>query len=121
MIFVISLNPEFFMEFETYSKMELFGGFLCESWSSENLYSHPDAQRCPFLRNINEPTNFSFSASFNSPFPIQGAKGPIFEDGPSFNMAFKLFHGHNGVLPLSDKSYMHEENVEPMPVMQFNP
>lgn len=101
--------------------MELFGGFLCESWSSENLYSHPDAQRCPFLRNINEPTNFSFSASFNSPFPIQGAKGPIFEDGPSFDMAFKLFHGHNGVVPLSGKSYMHEENVEPMPVMQFNP
>ncbi|CAL9773972.1 unnamed protein product [Musa acuminata subsp. burmannicoides] len=106
---------------KTYSKMELFGGFLCESWSSENLYSHPDAQRCPFLRNINEPTNFSFSASFNSPFPIQGAKGPIFEDGPSFDMAFKLFHGHNGVVPLSGKSYMHEENVEPMPVMQFNP
>lgn len=36
-------------------------------------------------------------------------------------MAFKLFHGHNGVVPLSGKSYMHEENVEPMPVMQFNP
>ncbi|CAL9769801.1 unnamed protein product [Musa acuminata subsp. burmannicoides] len=101
--------------------MEFFTGFLCESTPSENLFSHPDAQRCPFLRNINEPTNFSFSSSLGSPFPLRGAKGPIFEDGPSFDMAFKIFHGRNGVVPLSGKSYICEDNVEPEPAMQFNP
>lgn len=35
---------------------------------------------------------------------MHGAKGPIFEDGPSFDMAFKLFHGKDGVIPLSEKS-----------------
>ncbi|WOL13218.1 hypothetical protein Cni_G21987 [Canna indica] len=109
-----------FFTSKAYSKMELFSGFLCESSSAENLFSHPDAQRCPFLRNINEPTNFSFSSSLNSPFPTKGAKGPIFEDGPSFDLAFKLFHGHDGVVPLSGKTYMHEY-VKQEPVMQFNP
>ncbi|MCI09891.1 zinc finger B-box domain containing protein 1, partial [Trifolium medium] len=50
-----------------------------------------DIQRCPFLRNIDEPTNFSFSPTKIS-IPVRGATGPIFEDGPSFDMAFKLFH-----------------------------
>lgn len=36
-------------------------------------------------------------------------------------MAFKLFHGRDGVVPLSGKSYMRDENVEPEPALQFNP
>lgn len=49
-----------------------------------------------------------------------GAKGPIFEDGPNFGMAFKLFHGKDGVVPLSGRSYSHNDN-EPEPASQFNP
>lgn len=48
-------------------------------------------------------------------------KGPIFEDGPSFETAFKLFHGQDGVVPLSGKSYVYNENPEPNPGLQFNP
>ncbi|CAJ1930952.1 unnamed protein product [Sphenostylis stenocarpa] len=80
-----------------------------------------DIQRCPFLRNINEPTNFSF-ASAKTSIPVHGAKGPIFEDGPSFDMAFKLFHGKDGVIPLSEKSDFHGDSAEAavsLPV--FNP
>ncbi|KAG0474306.1 hypothetical protein HPP92_013992 [Vanilla planifolia] len=32
-------------------------------------------------------------------------KVPIFEDGPNFEMAFKLFHGHDGIVPLSGRFY----------------
>ncbi|XP_022964843.1 uncharacterized protein LOC111464821 [Cucurbita moschata] len=80
-----------------------------------------DIQRCPFLRNINEPTHFSFSSSMAFPMPVRGAKGPIFEDGPNFDMAFRLFHGRDGVVPLSGRS-MHPESVELKPApSQFNP
>ncbi|XP_008777909.1 uncharacterized protein LOC103697763 isoform X2 [Phoenix dactylifera] len=102
--------------------MELFfSGFTSESSASENLFAHPDIQRCPFLRNINEPTKFSFSSTVNFLAPVRGAKGPIFEDGPNFDMAFRLFHGRDGVVPLSGKSYVRDENVEPEPAPQFNP
>ncbi|KAJ7975090.1 Zinc finger B-box domain containing protein 1 isoform 1 [Quillaja saponaria] len=78
--------------------------------------------RCPFLRNINEPTNFSFSSAFAFPTPVRGAKGPIFEDGPNFDMAFRLFHGRDGVVPLSGRSFLHSEKVESQPApSQFNP
>ncbi len=30
-------------------------------------------------------------------------RGPIFEDGPGFENAFRLFHGRDGVVPLSEK------------------
>ncbi|KAF7820110.1 Serine/arginine repetitive matrix protein [Senna tora] len=78
--------------------------------------------RCPFLRNINEPTNFSFSSSMAFPMPVHGTKGPIFEDGPNFELAFRLFHGSDGVVPLSGRSFQHSEKVqlEP-PTSQFNP
>ncbi|KAG6505664.1 hypothetical protein ZIOFF_038029 [Zingiber officinale] len=102
------------------TNMDFFNSFLCESSPSENLFSHPDVKRCPFLRNINEPTNLSFLSSLIK-FPIAGAKGPIFEDGPNFDFAFKLFHGRDGVVPLTEKSYVHEENMETEPVLQFNP
>lgn len=60
-----------------------------------------DIARCPFLRNINEPTNLSFSRAMAVPMLVRESKGPIFEDGPNFDMAFRLFHGQNGVVPLS--------------------
>ncbi|CAH2078560.1 unnamed protein product [Thlaspi arvense] len=69
--------------------------------SSECPFAAESIQRCPFLRNINKPTNFSFSSLS---FPIPGGKGPIFEDGPGFDSAFKLFHGKDGVVPLSQHS-----------------
>ncbi|KAI9157322.1 hypothetical protein LWI28_020615 [Acer negundo] len=74
--------------------------------------------RCPFLRNINEPTNFSFSSSLPFPVPVRAAKGPIFEDGPNFDMAFRLFHGTDGVVPLSGRSFVPSETATSP---QFNP
>ena len=52
---------------------------------------------------------------------VRGARGPIFEDGPNFDMAFKLFHGKDGVVPLSGRSSFHNENLVPEPVALFNP
>lgn len=77
-------------------------------------------ERCPFLRNINEPTSFSFS-SINFPIPARGAKGPIFEDGPNFDMAFRVFHGRDGVVPLSEGSLAQIEKSLPKPNPEFNP
>lgn len=89
--------------------------------SEESLPSPQEMQRCPFLRNINEPTNFSFSPLAFS-MPARGGKGPIFEDGPNFDMAFRLFHGHDGVVPLSGRSYVPPENVKPQQASpQFHP
>lgn len=54
---------------------------------------------------------------------VRGAKGPIFEDGPNFDLAFRLFHGSDGVVPLSDRSFRPSEKkvqAEP-PKSQFNP
>lgn len=87
--------------------------------ASECPFNELDIQRCPFLRNINKPTSFSFSSNF--PVPVRGANGPIFEDGPNFDMAFKLFHGKDGVVPLSVGSKFHNGNLETEPTPQFNP
>lgn len=57
----------------------------------------------------------------HSKFQVRGAKGPIFEDGPNFDMAFKFFHGKDGVIPLSEKSGLHNERTEPEPLPTFNP
>ncbi|PON58550.1 Serine/threonine protein kinase [Parasponia andersonii] len=90
--------------------------------NGESVPSHQDMLRCPFLRNINEPTSFSFSSSLAFPRPVRGAKGPIFEDSPNFDLAFRLFHGHDGVVPLFGGSYMPAEKVEARPAPpQFNP
>lgn len=87
----------------------------------ETLPSHPDIHRCPFLRNINEPTNFSFSST-TFPTIARETKGPIFEDGPNFDMAFRIFHGHDGVVPLSGRSFVRSETAEPQQGLpQFNP
>uniref|UniRef100_A0A1J3CGV0 Uncharacterized protein n=1 Tax=Noccaea caerulescens TaxID=107243 RepID=A0A1J3CGV0_NOCCA len=73
--------------------------------SNENpMASQLDILRCPFLRNINEPTNLSFSSSLPFPMPVRAGKGPIFEDGPNFDTAFRLFHGQDGVVPLSNRA-----------------
>ncbi|KAF5175744.1 zinc finger B-box protein [Thalictrum thalictroides] len=99
-----------------------FRAFGEEMQSSECPFADQGIQRCPFLRNINEPTNFTFSSPVNFAMPGQRAKGPIFEDGPNFDMAFRLFHGHDGVVPLSGRSFMHsqksdQEQARPL----FNP
>eukprot|EP00246_Nothoceros_aenigmaticus_P003734 TRINITY_DN1491_c0_g2_i1.p1 TRINITY_DN1491_c0_g2~~TRINITY_DN1491_c0_g2_i1.p1 ORF type:complete len:449 (+),score=70.48 TRINITY_DN1491_c0_g2_i1:254-1600(+) len=58
------------------------------------------AQRCPFLRNIEKPTAFAFSPL---PSPSFGSsRGPIFEDGPSFDAMFRIFHGREGIVPLAE-------------------
>ncbi|CAL4915818.1 unnamed protein product [Urochloa decumbens] len=77
-------------------------------------------ERCPFLRNINEPTSFSFSST-NFPVPARGAKGPIFEDGPNFDTAFRVFHGRDGVVPLSEGTFPQIEKPLPKPNPEFNP
>lgn len=53
---------------------------------------------------------------------MRGAKGPIFEDGPNFDMAFRLFHGQNGVVPLSERSFLPTGRPQSESVAtQFNP
>ncbi|KAK9144162.1 hypothetical protein Sjap_004065 [Stephania japonica] len=90
---------------------------------TELNFDNQDVQRCPFLRNINIPTNFSLLSSVDFAMPLRGTKGPIFEDGPSFDSAFRLFHGRDGIVPLSGRSYSRQENLEaePEPALQFNP
>ncbi|XP_042490773.1 uncharacterized protein LOC122070650 [Macadamia integrifolia] len=102
--------------------MEFFKALSEEAPLNEQCFDIPDIQRCPFLRNISESTSFSFSSS-SFPFPRRRAKGPIFEDGPNFDMAFRLFHGKEGVVPLSGRSYSHSKNMEMDPELapQFNP
>ncbi|XP_071710448.1 uncharacterized protein [Rutidosis leptorrhynchoides] len=96
--------------------------FFCSNMANESSPSQNDIVRCPFLRNINEPTNFSFSPSMAFPLPARETKGPIFEDGPNFDMAYRLFHGQNGVVPLSEGSLKFPQKVKPENVsQQFNP
>ncbi|CDO99733.1 unnamed protein product [Coffea canephora] len=100
--------------------------FFVRDTNEESLPFHQGIVRCPFLRNINEPTNFSFSASMAHPLPCpnqeRGGKGPIFEDGPNFDMAFRLFHGQNGVVPLSGRFFVPHEKPESEPApAHFNP
>nr|XP_043613732.1 uncharacterized protein LOC122585668 [Erigeron canadensis] len=98
--------------------------FLCtRNMSEESSTSQQNIVSCPFLRNINEPTNFSFSSSVAIPLPVRGTKGPIFEDGPNFDTAFRVFHGQNGVVPLSEPLSSHGPSnmrSEP-PAQQFHP
>lgn len=59
---------------------------------------------CPFLRNIS--SNFGgvdAGAAFSQPDSAAAqAKGPIFPDESNFEVAFKLFHGEAGVVPLKN-------------------
>ncbi|EEF28083.1 uncharacterized protein LOC8261824 [Ricinus communis] len=96
--------------------------FFFRGQNEEPAPSQNDILRCPFLRNINEPTNFSFSSSLPFPMPVRSGKGPIFEDGPNFDMAFRLFHGRDGVVPLSERSYISSEKEGRQPTLpEFNP
>lgn len=57
--------------------MEMFfGSFLSESTSSQNLFGHPDVERCPFLRNINGATTFSFTSAL--PVAVRSASYVLF-------------------------------------------
>ncbi|KAL0403467.1 UNVERIFIED_CONTAM: hypothetical protein Sradi_1987500 [Sesamum radiatum] len=96
--------------------------FIFGNLNGESSALNQDIVRCPFLRNINEPTNFSFSTAMPFSMPVRHGKGPIFEDGPNFDMAFRLFHGQNGVVPLSERSFIRTEKSpsESSPA-QFNP
>ncbi|CAF2071554.1 unnamed protein product [Brassica napus] len=81
----------------------LCGALRMANCPGDSTQTHLDILRCPFLRNINEPTNLSFSSSsLPFPIPVRAGQGPIFEDGPNFDTAFRLFHGQDGVVPLSD-------------------
>ncbi|TYH32972.1 hypothetical protein ES332_D13G026800v1 [Gossypium tomentosum] len=96
--------------------------FNFRSLNEDSATSQMEILRCPFLRNINEPTNFSFSSTLPFPLPVRGAKGPIFEDGPNFDVAFRLFHGQDGVVPLSERSPLHVKKAEPeTSPPEFNP
>nr|KJB78950.1 hypothetical protein B456_013G026400 [Gossypium raimondii] len=96
--------------------------FNFRSLNEDSATSQMEILRCPFLRNINEPTNFSFSSALPFPLPVRGAKGPIFEDGPNFDVAFRLFHGQDGVVPLSERSPLHVKKAEPeTSPPEFNP
>ncbi|GAB4834818.1 hypothetical protein Ancab_033086 [Ancistrocladus abbreviatus] len=89
--------------------------------ASECPFDEQDIQRCPFLRNINKPTHFSFS-SLSLPIQVPGPRGPIFEDSPGFDLAFRLFHGKDGVVPLTNRSKDKEDHhPELEPVPKFNP
>ncbi|KZV45246.1 Zinc finger B-box domain containing protein 1 isoform 1 [Dorcoceras hygrometricum] len=99
--------------------MDFLGKQLNEDTSDCSL-SKQDIQKCPFLRNINKPTDLSFS-SLKFPAPLTGVRGPIFEDGPNFDLAFKLFHGKDGVVPLSGSTQPYVENLDTDDVRHFNP
>ncbi|GMI84849.1 NON HOST RESISTANCE 2B [Hibiscus trionum] len=96
--------------------------FPFRSLHEDSATSQMEILRCPFLRNINEPTSFSFSSAMPFPLPVRGAKGPIFEDGPNFDMAFRLFHGRDGIVPLSERSSSYAKKAEPETAPpKFNP
>ncbi|KAK6158525.1 hypothetical protein DH2020_005839 [Rehmannia glutinosa] len=98
--------------------------FLCKPLNQETSdcsLSEQDIRKCPFLRNIDKPTNFSFG-SLNFPIPSsKGARGPIFEDGPNFEFAFKIFHGKDGVVPLTENSQLCLDKQETEAIPEFNP
>lgn len=53
---------------------------------------------------------------------VRGGKGPIFEDGPNFDVAFRLFHGQNGAVPLSGRlSVTNEKQDSEATPRHFNP
>ncbi|EPS63542.1 hypothetical protein M569_11242, partial [Genlisea aurea] len=97
------------------------GNSLLLQEQSDCSLSEKDIIRCPFLRNINKPTQFSFAPP-NNPLPSKGSsRGPIFEDGPNFDLAFKLFHGKGGVVPLTGNSRPFACKTEVESLTEFNP
>ncbi|MCD7460681.1 hypothetical protein HAX54_044211 [Datura stramonium] len=92
-------------------EMEFFFRTQSEE-TSDCSFNGQDIQRCPFLRNINKPTNFSFFSALNFLNPVKGGKGPIFKDETNFDMVFKVFHGKDGVVPLSERCQLSNDNME---------
>ncbi|GKB35842.1 ribosome-binding ATPase YchF [Tanacetum coccineum] len=43
---------------------------------------------------------------------VEGNKSPVFENGPNFDTVFRLFHGQNGIVPLSEPSSSHISHNE---------
>ncbi|KAJ0629488.1 hypothetical protein HanHA300_Chr00c0607g0789651 [Helianthus annuus] len=92
--------------------------------TSDGPFNQQDIQRCPFLRNINKTTNFSFAVNPSAcsctlcMLLENGDRGPIFEDDSSFEMAFKLFHGKDGIVPLFERDF---EQIKPESEPKFNP
>lgn len=60
--------------------------FLFGNMSGGSSEFDQDIFRCPFLRNINEPTNFSFSNSMAIPVPV-----PVPVPVSSFIILFNIF------------------------------
>lgn len=55
-------------------------------------------------------------------FQVRDGKGPIFEEGPNFDVAFRVFHGQNGVVPLSERPFVQSEKPHSeLSSAQFNP
>ncbi|KAE8693678.1 VAMP-like protein YKT62 [Hibiscus syriacus] len=62
------------------------------------------------------------SSGHSATSQVRGANGPIFEDDPNFDMAFRLFHGRDRVVPLSEQSSLHAKKAEPeIAPPKFNP
>jgi hypothetical protein len=54
----------------------------------------------------------------------RAVRGPIFEDGPGFENAFRLFHGRDGVVPLAEKQTSEIQQPQPateVPTLGFHP
>ncbi|KAF3321564.1 hypothetical protein FCM35_KLT13780 [Carex littledalei] len=101
--------------------MDPFANIFVESACSDSNRGSFGIERFPFLRNINEPTDLSFSSSTNMGIPVLGMRGPIFIHGPHFNIALRLFHGRGGVAPPSGSSSMSFDNLKSDSSQQFNP
>ncbi|CAI9302859.1 unnamed protein product [Lactuca saligna] len=55
-------------------------------------------------------------------YEARRTKGPISEDGPNFDKAFRLFHSQNGVVPLSEGSLQFPQKLKADSMShQFNP
>lgn len=62
------MTPLYFFLFQI---LLFFQGNKRMAYCPENsMASNLDILRCPFLRNINEPTNLSFSSSMPFPMPV---------------------------------------------------
>ncbi|KAK6136289.1 hypothetical protein DH2020_029953 [Rehmannia glutinosa] len=95
--------------------------FLFGNLNGGSSQFNQDIVRCPFLRNINEPTNFSFSTSMAFPIPVRDGKVlylrmvPILIWHSGSSMArMELFHFLEGHL------FTEKSQSDPSPA-QFNP
>lgn len=77
---------------------------------------------CPALKKNHYFLNFPWTNALIVFHQAQGTKCPRFEDGPNFDIAFRLFHGQNGVVPLSEGSLQFPQKLKVESMShQFNP